>query len=54
MCYGNELVKMKYTSEITIDRPRSYVIEMFDSIENMYKWQVGLKSFKVSSGDPGQ
>ena len=45
---------MKYTSEITIDRPRSQVIEMFDSIENMYKWQVGLKSFKVIGGEPGQ
>ena len=45
---------MKYTSEVTIDIPRARVIDLFDSTENMYKWQVGLKSFKLVSGDPGQ
>jgi hypothetical protein len=45
---------MKYTTEITIDLPRSKVIALFDSTENMYKWQEGLKSFEHISGEPGQ
>ncbi len=45
---------MKYTTEVTIDLPRDKVIALFDSTENMYKWQEGLKSFKVISGEPGQ
>ena len=45
---------MKYTTEVTIDLPRERVIKLFDSIENMYKWQPGLKNFKVISGSPGQ
>ena len=32
-------IMMKYTTEIIIDLPRSKVIELFDSTENMYKWQ---------------
>lgn len=45
---------MKYNTELIIDLPRDRVIELFDSLENMYKWQPGLKSFEVISGDPGQ
>ena len=45
---------MKYTSEVTIELPRDRVIELFDSTENLYKWQVGLKSFKAISGEPGK
>ncbi len=45
---------MKYTTELTIDLPRTKVIELFDSTENMYKWQKGLKSFEPISGEPGQ
>ena len=45
---------MKYTTEITINLPRTRVIELFDSTENMYKWQEGLKSFEHLSGEPGQ
>jgi hypothetical protein len=45
---------MKYTTEVSINLPREKVISLFDSTENMYKWQEGLKSFKVISGDPGQ
>jgi len=45
---------MKYTSEVTIELPRDQVIELFDSTENLYKWQVGLKSFKAISGEPGK
>ena len=45
---------MKYTTEVTINLPRTRVIELFDSTENMYKWQEGLKSFTVISGNPGE
>lgn len=45
---------MKYTCEIIIDLPRDKVIELFDSVENLYKWQEGLKSFEVVSGNPGE
>jgi hypothetical protein len=45
---------MKYTTEITIGLPRSTVVKLFDSTENLYKWQEGLKSFKTISGEPGQ
>jgi len=45
---------MKYSSEVTIELPRDQVIELFDSTENLYKWQVGLKSFKAISGEPGK
>ena len=45
---------MKYMTEVRINLPRSKVIELFDSTENMYKWQPGLKSFEHVSGEPGQ
>jgi hypothetical protein len=45
---------MKYTAEITIHLPREKVIELFDSTENLYKWQPGLKSIEHLSGDPGK
>ncbi|MEM7164691.1 MAG: SRPBCC family protein [Planctomycetota bacterium] len=45
---------MKYKVEIDIDLPRDRVIELFDSTENLYKWQDGLQSFEHISGDPGQ
>ncbi len=45
---------MKYTSEVTINLQRGRVIELFDSTENMFKWQEGLKSFDPISGNPGQ
>lgn len=45
---------MKYTTEVRMNLPRSKVIELFDSTENMYKWQPGLKSFEHLSGHPGQ
>ena len=53
-CYGYELINMKYTSEVTIDLPRDQVIDLFDNSENLYKWQVGLKSFTAISGEQGQ
>jgi hypothetical protein len=45
---------MTYTSEIIIHLPRLKVIELFDSTENLHKWQLGLKSFEAISGEPGQ
>ncbi len=45
---------MTYTSEIIIHLPRLKVIDLFDSTENLHKWQLGLKSFEAISGEPGQ
>ncbi len=45
---------MKYTTEVTILLPREKVIELFDSTENLYEWQPGLKSFEPLSGEPGR
>ena len=45
---------MTYTTEVIIHLPRLKVIELFDSTENLYKWQLGLKSFESVSGEPGQ
>jgi hypothetical protein len=43
-----------YTVAIEIELPRERVIELFDSVENIYKWQNGLQSFEHLSGEPGQ
>ncbi len=45
---------MKYNVEITINLPRTKVIELFDNTENLYKWQPGLMSFDHLSGTPGE
>jgi len=45
---------MKYTTELTIGLPRARVIELFNSTENLYKWQEGLLSFEHSEGEAGQ
>jgi hypothetical protein len=45
---------MKYTTEVTIRLSRDKVIELFDSTENLRKWQPGLLSFEHLSGDAGQ
>jgi hypothetical protein len=45
---------MQYTSEITINLPRQRVIELFNSTDNLYKLQQGLKSFEHVSGEPGK
>ena len=44
---------MKYSQEITINLPRKIVIELFDSEENLKKWQPGLISFEHVSGKKG-
>ncbi len=45
---------MKYTVEITINRPIETVIDLFDSQENMFKWMRGLESVENICGEPGQ
>lgn len=45
---------MKYTTTINIQEARDKVINLFDSVDNMYKWQPGLISFDHLSGDPGR
>ena len=45
---------MKYSTQITIHLPRKRVIDLFDSMENMYKWQPGLKSHEFVEGTPGE
>jgi hypothetical protein len=45
---------MQYETEVTIDLPRARVIELFDSTENMYKWQTGLTGLEHLAGEPGQ
>ena len=44
----------KYRTEVTINVPRERVLELFDSRENMYKWQEGLQSHEHLEGEPGQ
>ena len=45
---------MKYTHHITVDLPRDKVISLFDSQENMFKWQPGLKEITPISGVQGE
>lgn len=45
---------MKYTCEITIDKPLAEVIEKLDSAENMKHWQKGLIGYEFIEGEPGQ
>ena len=45
---------MKYTCEILINLPRQAVIELFDSSENLKKWQPGLLELTHLEGKPGE
>lgn len=45
---------MKYTLEIEIDHTRERVIELFDNVDNLHRWQEGLLSFETIEGTPGQ
>jgi hypothetical protein len=45
---------MEYTCELTIHKPRERVTELFDSPDNLSKWQPTLQSFEPISGEPGQ
>jgi hypothetical protein len=37
---------MEYSVDIVIDLPRDRVIELFNSEENLYKWQEGLQGIE--------
>ena len=43
-----------YTVSIDIDLPRERVIELFDSVDNLAKWQSGFHSFEHLEGESGQ
>ncbi len=45
---------MKYSNHVIINKPLERTIELFDSIENLYKWMPGLQSYEHVSGEPGQ
>ena len=45
---------MKYSNEILIQKPLSEVILLFDSEENLFKWQPDLLSFEHVSGQKGK
>ena len=45
---------MKHSNEIIINLSRKRVLELFDSTENLYKWQKSLKNFEHLSGTPGE
>lgn len=45
---------MKYSNEVMIELPLKKVIELFDSEENLFKWQPELLSFEHLSGEKGE
>ena len=45
---------MKHSNEIIINLPRKRVLELFDSTENLYKWQKSLINFEHLSGSAGE
>lgn len=45
---------MKYSGDITIDLPRSRVIDLFDNPDNMAHWQEGFISFEHINSTPGE
>lgn len=45
---------MKYENEVMIRLPLEKVVNLFDSEENLFKWQPDLLSFEHVSGDKGE
>ena len=45
---------MKYSNEVIINLPLNRVMELFDSEENLFKWQPELISFEHFSGEKGE
>jgi hypothetical protein len=45
---------MKYSNEVIINLPLKKVIELFDSEENLFKWQPELISMEHLSGEKGE
>jgi uncharacterized membrane protein len=46
--------RMKHTSEVIIDLPRQRVIELLGDRDNLSRWQTGLRSYELLSGEEGQ
>lgn len=44
---------LDYTTAIVINLPRDKVIALFDEVNNLPKWQKGLKRFEPLEGSPG-
>ena len=45
---------MKYSNEVIINLPLNRVMELFDSEENLFKWQPELISFEHFAGEKGE
>ena len=45
---------MNYTCEIEIEKPVDEVVGLFDNVDNMYEWMIGLESFEHLSGTPSE
>lgn len=45
---------MKYSNEVILNLPLKKVIELFDSEENLFKWQPELISMEHLSGEKGE
>lgn len=45
---------MKYSNEVMIKLPLNEVIALFDSEENLFKWQPELLTFEHVSGEKGE
>jgi hypothetical protein len=45
---------MEYSNHVVINLPIDRVIELFDSTENLFKWQPGLLKFEHLDGKPGE
>lgn len=45
---------MKYSTEVIVNLPLTKVITLFDSEENLFKWQPELISLEHLSGDKGE
>lgn len=45
---------MKYTNQVTINKPKNEVIELFQDPEHLKDWQPGFVSMEHISGTPGE
>ncbi len=45
---------MKYSVEVTYEKPRDEVVKKMDNVDNMKHWQKGLVSSEHIFGTPGQ
>lgn len=45
---------MRYVCEVTINKPREEVLDLFDNPDNLYKWQKNLKKYEIIEGEPRQ